>query len=383
MGKITVLSVFGTRPEAVKMAPLVKELCKRAGIKSKVLVTAQHREMLDGVLGTFNIAPDYDLDIMKSGQTIADVTTAVVAGLSEILKKEKPDLLLVHGDTTTAFSSAYAAFIHGVTVGHVEAGLRTFNKLSPFPEEMNRQLIARLASIHFAPTARNRENLLAEGVNNVYVTGNTVIDALKYTVGQDRSFLCGALNRIDFSRRRVITLTCHRRENLGRPMEEIFSAVREIAQTYDDVVVVYPVHPNPAVQASASRILGGQENILLIDPVDAIDMHNLMERSYLVLTDSGGLQEEAPALGIPVLVLRKETERPEAVEAGTVKMAGVEKEGIVLLAKRMLDDETEYARCANAVNPYGDGKAAVRIADAVEYEFGLRPEPPGEFIPGF
>ncbi len=381
MAEIRVLSVFGTRPEAIKMAPLAIELGRREGIKSQICVTAQHREMLDGVLAVFGLRPDYDLDIMRPGQTLADITSRVLSGLAAVLESAKPDLVLVHGDTTTTFAAALAAFYSKLGCGHVEAGLRTFDRWSPYPEEMNRRLAGQLCTLHFAPTARNAENLRREGVEGgVFITGNTVIDALAYTA-RGEGFSSGELRALDFAGRRVITLTCHRRENYGQPMENIFAAVREIAARFPDVLIVYPVHLSPVVREAAGRLLGGAGNIALIEPLDAVDMHRLMARSYMVMTDSGGIQEEAPALGKPVLVLRRETERPEAVEAGTVALAGTETEDIVRLASSLLTDEEAYAGMARAVNPYGDGHACGRIADAIEYSFGLRAAPPTEFRP--
>ena len=381
MADIRVLSVFGTRPEAIKMSPLALELARREHIDPQVCVTAQHREMLDGVLSVFGVAPDYDLDIMRPGQTLADITSRVLSGLGGVFESARPDLVLVHGDTTTTFAAALAAFYAKIPCGHVEAGLRTFDRWSPYPEEMNRRLAGQLCTLHFAPTARNAENLRREGVEGgVFVTGNTVIDALAYTA-RGEGFSSPQLRALDFSGRRVIALTCHRRENYGRPMENIFAAVREIAERHPEVLIVYPVHLSPAVRECASRLLGGVANIALIEPLDAVDMHRLMARSYLVMTDSGGIQEEAPALGKPVLVLRRETERPEAVEAGTVALAGTETADIVRLAETLLADGAAYTRMAHAVNPYGDGHACRRIADAIEYSFGLRSEAPEAFRP--
>lgn len=379
MTKLKVMSIFGTRPEAIKMAPLVLELSRRAEIDSLVCVTAQHREMLDSVLGVFGIRPDYDLNVMKNGQTLADITGRVLTGLGEVLASAKPDLVLVHGDTTTTFASALAAFYAKINCGHVEAGLRTFDRWSPWPEEMNRRLAAQLCTLHFAPTARNAANLRREGVTDgIFVTGNTVIDALGYTA-HGEGFESEELRALDMSSRRVVTLTCHRRENYGEPMRHIFAAVRQIALENPDVLIVYPVHLSPTVREAARECLGGVENIALTEPLSAVDMHRLMARSYMVMTDSGGIQEEAPALGKPVLVLRRETERPEAVEAGTVRIAGTETENIVRLADKLLHDRAEYERMARAVNPYGDGRACVRIADAILYTYGLRSEPPTEF----
>ena len=379
MKKINVLSVFGTRPEAIKMAPLVLELQKRPEIESHVCLTAQHREMLDSVMECFGLQADYDLNIMHQGQTLTDITSRVLNGLGAILAESKPDLILVHGDTTTAFASALTGFYAKIPVGHVEAGLRTFDKYSPYPEEMNRQLIGRIADLHFSPTENNAHNLEKEGITeNVFVTGNTVIDAMKYTV-KGTGFHSAQLNEIDCAGKRIIAMTCHRRENYGEPMENIFSAVKEIAESYPDVQIIYPVHPAPVVQDTAKRILGGLKNVALIEPLDAIDMHRLMSVSYLVMTDSGGIQEEAPSLGKPVLVLRQETERPEAVAAGTVRLAGVSKDNIVRLAKQLLDDPAAYQSMAQAVNPYGDGNACARIADAILYHFGVSETAPEPF----
>ena len=374
--KIKVMSVFGTRPEAIKMAPLIKELEKRQNIESIVCLTGQHREMLMQVLNTFNIDADFNLDIMRPGQTVTTITTDVLSGMENILKDTKPDVMLVHGDTSTSFAGALAAFYAGVRVGHVEAGLRTYDKLSPFPEEMNRQMTSRLADLHFAPTAANRKNLLSENISdNVFVTGNTVIDALKTTVSNNYHFSDEALEAIDFSDAKYILLTAHRRENLGQPLRQICRAVRIIARDNADVKFIYPMHLNPLVRNTAREILGEMDNIILTEPVDVCDMHNLMNRCYMVMTDSGGLQEEAPALGKPVLVLRTETERPEAVTAGTVKIAGVDTDTIVDMANTLIRDKAAYSRQAEAVNPYGDGHASARICDAVLYYFGLGDKP--------
>lgn len=374
--KIKVMSVFGTRPEAIKMAPLIKELEKRQNIESIVCLTGQHREMLMQVLNTFDIEADFNLDIMRPGQTVTTITTDVLSGMENILKDTKPDVMLVHGDTSTSFAGALAAFYAGVRVGHVEAGLRTYDKLSPFPEEMNRQITSRLADLHFAPTAANRKNLLSENISdNVFVTGNTVIDALKTTVSNNYHFSDEALEAIDFSDAKYILLTAHRRENLGQPLRQICRAVRILARDNADVKFIYPMHLNPLVRNTAREILGGMDNIILTEPVDVCDMHNLMNRCYMVMTDSGGLQEEAPALGKPVLVLRTETERPEAVTAGTVKIAGVDADTIVDMANTLIRDKAAYSRQAEAVNPYGDGHASARICDAVLYYFGLGDKP--------
>ena len=378
MSKLKVMSVFGTRPEAIKMAPLALELQRRQEIESIVCVTAQHREMLDSVMSCFGLKADYDLNIMGKNQTLTDVTTRALKGLETCFAEAKPDLVLVHGDTSTTFSAALAAFYAKIPVGHVEAGLRTYDRYSPFPEEMNRCLVGRLATLHFAPTAKNAENLRAEAVTgDIFITGNTVIDAMKYTIGNGE-FTSPELKDIDFSGR-VIAMTCHRRENYGEPMQNIFSAVREIAENHPEVQVVYPVHMSPIVRDAAHGILDGLTNVHLIEPLDAMDMHRLMSRSYMVMTDSGGIQEEAPSLGKPVLVLRRETERPEAVAAGTVKLSGVVKADIVRDAEALLCDEAAYQRMAKAVNPYGDGNACTRIADAILFNAGLRTTAPDEF----
>lgn len=377
------MSVFGTRPEAIKMAPLVQELAGREGLESLCCVTAQHREMLDSVLNIFKITPDYDLNIMEPGQTLSTITTKCLLGLEKVFQEAKPDLVLVHGDTTTAFSAALAAFYCKIPVGHVEAGLRTHDRYSPFPEEMNRTMVGDLAELHFSPTAANRKNLMVEGIEKgIYLTGNTVIDAMKTTVRSDFVFSTDLLNHIDYEKRKVIVVTCHRRENYGEPMENIMSALSQIAYAHPETELIYPVHLSPVVQEVAHRHLEGQENIHLVPPVDVEEMHNLMARCYMVMTDSGGLQEEAPALGKPVLVLRKETERPEAVQAGTVKLAGVDYDNIVSLAEALITDQNMYDGMAHAVNPYGDGSACIRIADAIEYRYGLRETPPAEFVAG-
>lgn len=381
MTRLKVMSVFGTRPEAIKMAPLVLELEKRPELESVVCVTAQHREMLDSVLEEFHIKPKYDLNIMQSGQSLSDITSRVLHGMAPVYEQEKPGLVLVHGDTTTTFAASLAAFYAHIPVGHVEAGLRTFDRWSPWPEEMNRRMTGQLASLHFAPTKRNAENLRREGVEgSIWITGNTVIDALRYTASGE-GFSRPELSEIDYVNYRVITLTCHRRENYGGPMRNIFEAVRNTALRFPDVIFVYPVHLSPVVRQAAGELLGGVRNIRLIEPLDAVDMHRLMAKSYMVMTDSGGLQEEAPALGKPVLVLRRETERPEAVEAGTVVLAGTERERIELLAAKLLTDRAEYDRMAHAVNPYGDGRACERIADAICNAFGLSDRRPEEFMP--
>ena len=365
-----VLTVFGTRPEAVKMAPLVKclETAEGEGIDSKVCVTAQHREMLDMVLNIFNIVPHWDFNLMSHGQTLNDITAKVITKMGEALEEYSPDLVLIHGDTTTSFAAALAAFYRQIPVGHVEAGLRTGNIYSPFPEEMNRRLTGTIATYHFSPTAGNRDNLLKSGVDDgsIFITGNTVIDALHLVLEEDYTFPLPALNDLDFNGRKVILLTAHRRENWGSRMEAIFCAVKDIIENYPDTELIFPVHPNKIVSEPARRILGGRERIHLIEPLDYAPFANLMARSYIILSDSGGIQEEAPSLGKPVLVLRTETERPEAVEAGTVKMAGVRKEDVYNLTAELLTDKEEYQKMACAVNPYGDGKAAQRIVDIIK-----------------
>lgn len=371
-----VLTVFGTRPEAIKMAPLVKKLKEEPKIQSVLCVTAQHREMLDQVLELFGLVPDYDLNIMKPNQTISQITSNVLTGMEEIFQKEKPDIVLVHGDTTTTFATALAAFYQQVRVGHVEAGLRTHDKYSPYPEEMNRILTGHIGDLHFAPTERNRQNLLREAIPDdaIFITGNTVIDALLQVAGKPYLFEDEVLRNIDFEKKRVITVTCHRRENLGENMEHIFSAVRDIAAEFKDTEIIYPVHMNPKVRETASRILGNAGRIHLIEPLQYQPFVNLMARSYLIITDSGGMQEEAPSLGKPVLVVRKETERPEAIEAGTVKLAGVSRDTIYQLTKELLTDEAAYDRMTHAVNPYGDGHACDRIIEIlVAYEKQTNP----------
>lgn len=379
-GTIRVMSVFGTRPEAIKMAPLVMELESRPEFESLCCLTGQHRQMLDSVMDIFGLRAQYDLNIMEQRQTLSGITTKTLLGMERVLEEAKPDLVLVHGDTSTTFAGALAAFYHKIPVGHVEAGLRTYDEYSPFPEEMNRTLVGDIATLHFSPTRANGENLRRESVRGeIFITGNTVIDAMKTTVRPNFVFEEDILNHLDYSGRKVITLTCHRRENYGKPMEDIMTAVRTIVEENPEVEVVYPVHLSPVVQECARRFLEGVERVHLVAPLDVAQMHNLMARSYLVLTDSGGLQEEAPAMGKPVLVLRRETERPEAIAAGTAKLAGVETERIVHLTRELLRDPTAYARMARAVNPYGDGNACMRIADAIAWHFGLRKQRPEDF----
>lgn len=382
MSKIKVMSVFGTRPEAIKMAPLAIELAGREEIQSVVCVTAQHRQMLDQVLDLFNVTPEYDLDIMKTRQSLIGITTRVLEGLDDVIKQENPDIVLVHGDTSTSFVAALAAFYNQVKVGHVEAGLRTYDKYSPFPEEMNRNLTGRIADMHFSPTVQNAENLLKENISkdNIYITGNTVIDAMKTTVKEGYTFEDETLNNIDFNNKRVILVTAHRRENLGKPLEDICKALLRLVNEYDDIEIVYPVHLNPAVREVAFNILGKHERVHLIEPLNVEELHNAMAKSFMVMTDSGGIQEEAPSLAKPVLVLRHETERPEAITAGTVKLAGVDRENIYSLAKELLDNKEAYDKMAHAANPYGDGNASARIADAILYEFGKLSKRPADFI---
>lgn len=381
--KIKVMTVFGTRPEAIKMAPVVLELAKHPDkIVPVVTVTAQHRDMLDQVLNLFQIKPDHDLDIMAAGQTLFDITSRAMMGLDGVLKTEKPDIVLVHGDTTTTFAGALAAYYHQVSVGHVEAGLRTHNKYSPFPEEMNRRLTGCIADLHFAPTDTSEENLLAESVESgkIFVTGNTVIDALHKTVDDDFQFEDKALQGIDFKGKRIVLLTTHRRENLGEPMRHVYKAMRRLVDEFDDVEIVFPVHKNPKVREVVHEELGGLAKVHLIDPLDYEPFANLMHRAHLILTDSGGVQEEAPALGKPVLVLRDTTERPEAVAAGTVKLIGTDVAAVYNEARLLLTDKAEYDRMSSACNPYGDGRASQRIVQAILYHYGLADAAPAPFV---
>ena len=362
------------------MAPLVKELESRPEIQSICCITAQHREMLDDVLKLFDITPDYDLNIMQANQSLYTITSKCLLGMEEVFSQEKPDLVLVHGDTSTTFSGALAAFYQKIAVGHVEAGLRTWDKYSPWPEEMNRTLVGDLAELHFAPTRANKENLLNEGIKDgIFITGNTVIDALKTTVREDYVFRTQLLNELDYTGKKIILVTCHRRENYGQPMTNIMKALRRLAEDFPEAELVYPVHLSPVVRSAAQEYLSGHERIHLIDPLTPDEMHNLMARAAFVMTDSGGLQEEAPALGRPVLVLRRETERPEAVEAGTVLLAGTEEEEVYAQGARLLTDQAAYDQMAHAVNPYGDGHACRRIVDAILWKKGLREVPPEEF----
>lgn len=361
---IKVMSIFGTRPEAIKMASLVKELEKREEVKSIVCVTAQHREMLDQVLNTFDIKPDYDLNIMKQGQTLADVTTRALIGLEKVIKEVKPDIVLVHGDTTTTFAGALAAFYNQVAIGHVEAGLRTDDKYSPYPEEMNRQCVDRMTDLYFAPTEISKNNLLKENISKekIYVTGNTAIDAMSTTVDQD--YVHPDLEWIKPDER-MILLTAHRRENLGEPMRHIFKAVKRIVDEFSDIKVIYPIHMNPKVREVASEVFDGCDRIRLIEPLEVFDFHNFQNKSYIILTDSGGIQEEAPSLGKPVLVLRDTTERPEGIKAGTLKLVGTDEEVIYEETKKLLTNINEYEKMSKASNPYGDGHASERIVDAI------------------
>lgn len=359
------MTVFGTRPEGIKMAPIIKELEKRPNVESIICITAQHREMLDQVLHLFDIKPDYDLNIFKPGQTLTEITTRALTGLEEVINKEEPNILLVQGDTTTVFAGALAAFYHKVRIGHVEAGLRSGNLYSPYPEEANRKLTGVITDFHFAPTERNKKNLLNEDYpeEKIYITGNTVIDALKYTIKDGYIFDNSLLNELDYENKRIILLTSHRRENIGEPMENIFRAIRDIVVNHEEVEVVFPVHLNPKVREIANRILGKNSRIHLIEPLDYEPFTNLMAKSNIVVTDSGGLQEEAPTLGIPVLVVREETERPEGVEAGTAKLVGTEYKNLYDNLETLLINKDEYEKMAKAVNPYGDGNAAERIVD--------------------
>ena len=367
MKKIKVMSIFGTRPEAIKMAPLVKELERRDEIKSIVCVTAQHREMLDQVLTTFDIHPDYDLNMMKQGQTLVDITNRVLCGVDEVIKQTKPDIVLVHGDTSTTFASALAAFYNQVSIGHVEAGLRTYNKYSPYPEEMNRQMVDCMTDMYFAPTALSRENLLKENYDSskIYVTGNTVIDAMDTTVRSD--YTHPELKWLEGDK--MILLTAHRRENLGEPMKNIFRGIRRGLDEVPGIKVIYPIHKNPLVRSAAQEIFGDCDRVKLIEPLEVFDFHNFQNLSHLILTDSGGIQEEAPSLGKPVLVLRDTTERPEGIAAGTLKLVGTDADAIYRETMRLLTDQDEYDRMSRASNPYGDGTASKQIVDAIIEKF--------------
>lgn len=375
--KKKIMTIFGTRPEAIKMAPLVKAIENDNQLEVCVVVTAQHREMLDSVLNTFDIQPDYDLNIMKEGQTLSEITSKAMMELESIIKCINPDMVLVHGDTATTFSGSLAAFYNQVPIGHVEAGLRSFDKYSPYPEEMNRQMVGVLSDIHFAPTSNAQKHLLDEGKkkSSVVVTGNTAIDALNYTVNED--YQSEILEK--HKNKKILLLTAHRRENLGEPMENIFKAVRKLADEDESLVVVYPVHMNPTVRGIAQKILGNHERIELIEPLDVLDFHNFAKQAYLILTDSGGIQEEAPSLHKPVLVLRDNTERPEGVDAGTLKVVGTSLDNVYKETKHLLEDQQAYQRMCNAKNPYGDGKSSERIVNHIKYYFNLTNEKPKDF----
>lgn len=370
MSKIKVLSVFGTRPEAIKMCPLVKTLERDERIESIVCATGQHREMLDAVLEIFNVKPQYDLNVMSHGQTIVDVSNKVLTGVDKVIKECNPDIVLVHGDTSTTLNGALAAFYNQKPIGHVEAGLRTGDIYSPFPEEANRKLTGAIATLHFAATKSNKENLERENIhNNIYITGNTVIDALLSVIDENHKFEDESLNKIDFENKKLILLTAHRRENWGEPMKGIFAAVREMVTRNEDVNVIFPMHKNPLIRELATEGFRGiEDKVHLIEPLEYVDFANLMAKCYLIMTDSGGIQEEAPALGKPVMVLRTETERPEAIEAGTVKLAGINKDDIFNIANELINDKEAYEKMAHAANPYGDGKACERIVNnIIEY----------------
>lgn len=367
MKKVKVMTVFGTRPEAIKMAPLVKELESRNEVESIVCVTAQHRQMLDQVLNTFNINPNYDLNIMKQGQTLVDITTRALQSLDKVIKEVKPDIVLVHGDTTTTLAGSFAAFYNQVAVGHVEAGLRTYDKYSPYPEEVNRQVTGVIADMHFAPTENSKKNLLKEGKKEetIYVTGNTAIDALKTTVKENYS------NEVieNLGNNKMILLTAHRRENLGQNMKGMFKAIKRIVDEFEDIQVVYPIHLNPLVRDVANEIFGDSGKVHLIEPLEVLDFHNFLNKAYIIMTDSGGIQEEAPSLGKPVLVLRDTTERPEGIDAGTLKLVGVEEETIYNMTKELLTNESMYESMSKASNPYGDGNSSKYIVDAIINKF--------------
>lgn len=384
MKKLKVMTIFGTRPEAIKMCPVVRELKKQIEyVDTIVAVTAQHREMLDQVLALFKITPDYDLNIMSSGQTLFDITDRALMGLKEVLEKAQPDIILVHGDTSTTFVGALAAYYKQIPVGHVEAGLRTGDKYSPFPEEMNRKLTGAIAEFHFAPTAQAKENLLKENVNpeHIYVTGNTVIDALHATVKDKFVFVNAGLQRALTSGHKLILMTTHRRENLGEPMRHVYQALRKVLAKHPEAEAIFPMHKNPKVREVAEAVLGDLDRVHLIEPMDYEPFANLMARVDIVLTDSGGIQEEAPALGKPVLVLRNTTERPEAVTAGTVKLIGTNKEDVLSATTRLLEDEAYYKKMSEAVNPYGDGLAAKRIVSIILKKYGFKAHEYSEFSP--
>ncbi|MCI2948829.1 UDP-N-acetylglucosamine 2-epimerase (non-hydrolyzing) [Staphylococcus caledonicus] len=372
-----IMTVFGTRPEAIKMAPLVKALENDSVLEPMIVVTAQHREMLDSVLQTFDIKPHYDLDVMKEGQTLSEITSRAMNQLELIIKDEQPDMVLVHGDTTTTFSGALAAFYNQVSVGHVEAGLRTRDKYAPFPEEINRQMVSNIADLHFAPTARAAMNLINEQKrqDSIIVTGNTAIDTLNLTIKDD--YTSEVLD--EHKDKRIVLLTVHRRENIGQPMINVFRAIRKLVDDYEDIVVVYPIHLNPKVRELSKEFLGEHPRIKLIEPLDVVDFHNFASKAYLILTDSGGVQEEAPSLNKPVLVLRDVTERPEGVEAGTLKVIGTNLDNVYSETKKLLDDSTTYQTMAMTQNPYGDGEASIRICDSIKYYLGLSNKQPKEF----
>lgn len=372
-----IMTIFGTRPEAIKMAPLVKALEQEKMLEPIVVVTAQHREMLDSVLSTFEIKPKYDLNIMKSGQTLSEITSKSITQLEQVIQLEKPDMVLVHGDTMTTFAGGLAAFYNQVPIGHVEAGLRSYDKYSPFPEEVNRQLVGVLADLHFAPTKNAASHLLSEGKysESVVVTGNTAIDAMKYTV--DDNYKSNIMDK--YHDKKFILMTAHRRENIGQPMENIFKAVRRLIDEYTDLALVYPMHKNPKVRELAQKILGSHDRIELIEPLDVVDFHNFAKKAYFILTDSGGIQEEAPSFNKPVLVLRSVTERPEGVEAGTLKVIGTNKQNVYQAAKELIDDERLYHQMSEASNPYGDGFASERIVNHIKYYLNLITEKPSDF----
>lgn len=373
-----IMIIFGTRPEAIKMAPLVKAIEQNKNLEANIVITAQHREMLDSVLEIFAVQPHHDLNIMKKNQTLAELTSRALIKLDEVIKEEKPDMVLVHGDTTSTFVGSLAAFYNQVPVGHVEAGLRTGNKYSPFPEELNRLMVGNMAELNFAPTQKAAENLILENKvkDSIYVTGNTAIDALKTTIQKD--YVSETISK--YKDKQILLLTAHRRENIGEPMHHIFKAVRDIADEYPDLVVVYPIHKNPKVREIASEYLKGHSRIELIEPLDVLDFHNFANQSHLILTDSGGVQEEAPSLGKPVLVLRDNTERPEGVKAGTLKVIGTEYDSIMRETKRILDNKEAYQQMSKASNPYGDGNTSQRICEIIEYYFGIRNKKPEEFL---
>ncbi|MFT0130037.1 non-hydrolyzing UDP-N-acetylglucosamine 2-epimerase [Candidatus Enterenecus avicola] len=375
--KIKIMTIFGTRPEAIKMAPLIKAIENDERFESIVTVTAQHRQMLDQVMDIFDLKADYDLNIMKDGQTLTDITSRVIKELDSVLVEAKPDIILVHGDTTTTFAASIAGFYHQIKIGHVEAGLRTWNKYSPFPEEMNRQLTDTLADIYFAPTVMSKSNLLKEGrpEESIFITGNTVIDAMEYTIKQNYS------NELldNLAGKRIILVTMHRRENLGQPMTNVFKAINRLVEKFEDVHIVFPMHKNPKVRKNAEETLSDSEQVHLIEPLDVIDFQNFSNNSYMILSDSGGVQEEAPSLGVPVLVLRDTTERPEGIEAGTLKLVGTEEDQVFEEATLLLSDKEEYEKMSQASNPYGDGNASERILDAIAYNFGIQQEKPIDF----